>query len=49
MIEVKTDFTLTIYHAVIEVKMIIAATERTVIKSDQKNAIGKSVWLIPAV
>ena len=41
--------TLTIYHAHIEVKIIIAATEKRVIKSDQPKAAGKPVVLMPSV
>ena len=44
---VKTVFALTIYHAVMEVKITIAATEKTVIKSDQKNAVTNEVVLMP--
>ena len=41
------ELALTIYHAVIEVKITIAITERTVINSDQKNAAPKPVWVKP--
>lgn len=46
---VKTVFALTIYQAVIEVKITIAATEKTVINSDQKNAVPKPVWVKPFI
>ena len=46
---VKTVFALTIYHAVIEVKITIAATEKTVMKSDQKNAVPNPVWVKPFI
>ena len=49
MREVIFVFTRVMYQAVIEVKITIAATEKTVIKSDQKNASGKPVFLIPLI
>ena len=42
-------FTLTIYHAHIDVQRIINATEKTVIKTDQPNAVGNPVLPIPVV
>ena len=35
------------YHAVMDVKRTIAATENTVINSDQPKADGKPVFSIP--